>query len=246
MHVDEDLAQFAILELASVQIDLVAAHGGFLDIALASVGQLAALGGSLDIFLHHTFDDALLGDHRAAHGVARFVFDGVQKIVERITLTADGKACQTATGAGGDQGAQLLNRARSWKRQLKARRAFQHILARFRHGETRFGRRVGEDRPQLGAQDFTIIQASSAVHIAFGRNDFERVHTQLFQKTRAGFVKMLGTQPAPSRNFRAQAPAVDRKAQRHAVAQGGVNARKPGLIHAGVFKLGDPVGAVTS
>jgi hypothetical protein len=48
VHVDEDLAQLAILELAGVQIDLVAADRGFLDIALAAVGQLAPLGGALD------------------------------------------------------------------------------------------------------------------------------------------------------------------------------------------------------
>ena len=43
VHVDEDLAEFAIVELAGVQIDLVAADRGFLDVALAAIRQAAAL-----------------------------------------------------------------------------------------------------------------------------------------------------------------------------------------------------------
>ena len=42
VHVDEDLAELAVLVFASVDIDPVPADSGLLDIALAAVGQLAA------------------------------------------------------------------------------------------------------------------------------------------------------------------------------------------------------------
>ena len=45
VHVDEDLAELAVVVFAGVQIDLVAADGGLLDVALAAVGQLAAASG---------------------------------------------------------------------------------------------------------------------------------------------------------------------------------------------------------
>src|SRR3546814_19281139 len=48
VHVQEDLAEFAVLVLAGAQIDLVAADGGLLRIALAAMGQALALGATLD------------------------------------------------------------------------------------------------------------------------------------------------------------------------------------------------------
>ena len=60
MHVDEDLAEFAVVVFAGVQVDLVAADRGFLDIALATVGQLAPRVRSLDL------DDRLPGPRLGA------------------------------------------------------------------------------------------------------------------------------------------------------------------------------------
>ena len=64
VHVDEDLADAAVLIFAGAQIDLVAADHGFLGIALAAVGQLFALAAALDA-LDDPLDDAL-GDLRRA------------------------------------------------------------------------------------------------------------------------------------------------------------------------------------
>ena len=55
VHVDEYLAQLAVVVFAGVQIDLVAADAGLLDVALAAVGQ--ALAAAVD--LHHALDDPL-------------------------------------------------------------------------------------------------------------------------------------------------------------------------------------------
>ncbi len=57
MHVDEDFAQRAVLVLAGMDIDLVAADARFLDIALAAVGQLGPHAVALDDLL----DDARRG-----------------------------------------------------------------------------------------------------------------------------------------------------------------------------------------
>ena len=43
VHVDEDLAEAAVVVLAGAQVDLVAADDGLLRVALAPVGQLLAL-----------------------------------------------------------------------------------------------------------------------------------------------------------------------------------------------------------
>ena len=43
VHVDEDLAEPAVVVFAGAQIDLVAADDGLLGVALAAVGQLLAL-----------------------------------------------------------------------------------------------------------------------------------------------------------------------------------------------------------
>jgi hypothetical protein len=43
VHVDEDLAQLAVLVFAGAQIDLVAADDGLLGVALAPLGQLFAV-----------------------------------------------------------------------------------------------------------------------------------------------------------------------------------------------------------
>jgi hypothetical protein len=43
VHVDEDLAEAAVLVLAGAQVDLVAADVGLLGVALAAVGQLRRL-----------------------------------------------------------------------------------------------------------------------------------------------------------------------------------------------------------
>ena len=74
MHVDEDLAELAVVVLAGVQIDLVAADAGLLDIALAAVGQLAAGAVAFD----DPLDDAFLGlGRRRGRGRAhRQVGDG--------------------------------------------------------------------------------------------------------------------------------------------------------------------------
>ena len=67
VHVDEDLAEPAVVVFAGAQIDLVAADDGLLRVALAAVGQLLALaqhGDALDDLL-----DDLLGE-RAARAAA--------------------------------------------------------------------------------------------------------------------------------------------------------------------------------
>ncbi len=58
VHVDEDLAEPAIVIFAGAQIDLVAADHGLLGIALAAVGELLAFANHRDA-LHHLLDHAL-------------------------------------------------------------------------------------------------------------------------------------------------------------------------------------------
>src|SRR5690606_3179801 len=57
MHVDEDLAKATVIELASAQVDLVAADDGLLGVALAAVRQLLAV--IADDALDHALDDLL-------------------------------------------------------------------------------------------------------------------------------------------------------------------------------------------
>jgi hypothetical protein len=59
VHVDEDLAQRAVLVLAGAQVDLVTADDGLLGVALAPFGQLLAVG--LDDLLDDDLLDDLLG-----------------------------------------------------------------------------------------------------------------------------------------------------------------------------------------
>ena len=68
VHVDEDLAEPAVLIFAGAQIDLVAADDRLLGIALAAVRQLLALARHLDP-LDDALDD-LLGDLRARAAAA--------------------------------------------------------------------------------------------------------------------------------------------------------------------------------
>src|ERR1700683_1264314 len=66
VHVDEDLAQAAVVVFAGAQIDLVAADHGLLGVALAAFGHALALAhhhDALDHLLHH-----LLGERRGARG----------------------------------------------------------------------------------------------------------------------------------------------------------------------------------
>ncbi len=63
MHVDEDLAERAVLVLAGAEIDLVAADDGLLGVALAALRQAGAPRLSLD----HPFDHPL-GDDLGTFG----------------------------------------------------------------------------------------------------------------------------------------------------------------------------------
>ena len=65
MHVDEDLAELAVLVLAGPQIDLVAADDRLLGVALAALRQ--ALAAARHFALDDPFDDAL-GDDRRPRG----------------------------------------------------------------------------------------------------------------------------------------------------------------------------------
>ena len=92
VHVDEDLAEPAVVVFAGAQIDLVAADHGLLGVALAAGGQLLALaqhGDALDDLLDHFF-----GQARGARGggtldesldaVVLVLFIGDQLRVERL------------------------------------------------------------------------------------------------------------------------------------------------------------------
>jgi hypothetical protein len=66
VHVDEDLADPAVLVLAGAQVDLVAADDGFLGVALAALRQPVAFVRTL----HDSLDDPL-GDDLGAFGRRR-------------------------------------------------------------------------------------------------------------------------------------------------------------------------------
>ena len=69
VHVDEDLAEPAVLVLARVQVDLVAADGRLLRVALAPVGQLLALRCVTYRALDDPLDDALRSGSRAQRSI---------------------------------------------------------------------------------------------------------------------------------------------------------------------------------
>ena len=78
VHVDEDLAEAAVVVFAGAQIDLVAADHGLLGVALAAVGQLLALaqhGDALDDLL-----DDLLGEPGGARR-RRTLDEGLDRVV---------------------------------------------------------------------------------------------------------------------------------------------------------------------
>ena len=86
VHVDEDLAEPAVLVFAGAQVHLVAADDGLLGVALAAVGQLLALaqhGDALDDLLDHA-----LGGNRGARRV-RLVDDAASIGVVLILLVGD-------------------------------------------------------------------------------------------------------------------------------------------------------------
>ena len=110
VHVEEDLAELAVVEFACVQVDLVAADSGFLDIALAAVRQARAGGaarlcelgrglwcvGLLGQFLGEG-EDML---HPVAHIVARR--GAVAHEVRREAVCGDGFG-HVETSAGADR-----------------------------------------------------------------------------------------------------------------------------------------------
>ena len=55
VHVDEDFAQFSVVVLTGVDIDLMASDGGFLDVALATVRQFTPGTVALDHLLDNAF-----------------------------------------------------------------------------------------------------------------------------------------------------------------------------------------------
>ena len=86
MHVDEDLAEAAVLVFAGAQIHLVAADDGLLGVALAAIGQALALAHALD-----ALDDALhdlLGHHRGARG-GGLGDELLQRVVLLLVLVGD-------------------------------------------------------------------------------------------------------------------------------------------------------------
>ena len=70
MHVDEDLAQRAVLVLAGAQVDLVAADDRLLGVALAPLGQAVPRVRPLDLLDDELLDD-LLGEDRHPLGGRR-------------------------------------------------------------------------------------------------------------------------------------------------------------------------------
>ena len=75
MHVDEDLAEPAVLVFAGVQVDLVAADGRLLRVALAPVGELLAL---LLPHVHRALDDLLDDPLRSGSRAQRGRLVGVE------------------------------------------------------------------------------------------------------------------------------------------------------------------------
>ena len=90
MHVDEDLAQLAIVIFTGAEIDLMAAHHRLLCVALAAIGQLQArtlaLHYPLDDFFDHCFDPGRdrLGHQRLGHVVGVLVVIGQELRRERL------------------------------------------------------------------------------------------------------------------------------------------------------------------
>ena len=81
VHVDEDLADAAVLVFAGAQVDLVAADDGLLGVALAPLGQAAALAdGALDDPLDDPF-----GDHAGARLGGCFD-DGPRRVVVFVAV----------------------------------------------------------------------------------------------------------------------------------------------------------------
>ena len=91
VHVDEDLAEAAVVVFAGAQIDLVAADDRLLGVALAAVGQLLALADA-----HDALDDALddlLGDLRGARG-GRLRDERLDRVVRLVVVIGDERRVQ--------------------------------------------------------------------------------------------------------------------------------------------------------
>ena len=71
MHVDEDLAQLAVVELAGAQIDLVAADNCFLGVAFAAIRQAVTFAFRSD-FLDDDLLDDLFGHNSGLNALRRF------------------------------------------------------------------------------------------------------------------------------------------------------------------------------
>ena len=83
MHVDEDLAELAVVVFAGAQIDLVAADDGLLGVALAAVRQLLAVARSRSMTRSTIFSTTVstraamrLGEQRLGHVLGLFVVIG--------------------------------------------------------------------------------------------------------------------------------------------------------------------------
>ncbi len=91
VHVDEDLAEPAVVVFAGAQVDLVAADHRLLGVALAAVGQLLALADhrdALDHLLHHA-----LGERGGARR-HRLLDEGRHGLVVVLLLLGDELALQ--------------------------------------------------------------------------------------------------------------------------------------------------------
>jgi hypothetical protein len=93
VHVDEDLAEAAVVVFAGAQVDLVAADDGLLGVALAAVRQLLAVARDL---LDDPLDD-LLGDlTRGAAAAPRPISASIGVVLVLVILDQRGGAAATA------------------------------------------------------------------------------------------------------------------------------------------------------
>ncbi len=215
VHVDEDLAEAAVLVLAGPQIDLVAADDRLLRVALAAVGQAAALDAGLD--LDDALDDPLhdaLGDHghalgeRLVHEIRdRILVVGVvqqgrlQRLrqlgavaVERVGLEAEAPGQHVGVLA-------VLDRGGVRHVDGLGDRAGDERLRRRHHADVALDReealadaaaRIGavEDRQVLLAQERRAFERHGAAAVGVGVLDLLLGEAQRRQQVEAGVAEL--------------------------------------------------------
>ena len=245
MHVDEDLAERAVLELAGPEIDLVAADDGLLRVAAPPMRQAPALALANDLL-----DDALgdgeriglahRGERHVGPLVLRLLLEPVAKrergerlgelgaiAVERVGLEAEapGKLVGPAAVLDGAVHRQV-DGLRDGAGDEGLRRRHHAHMALGREAAVRAGPPAGigavEDWQMLGPEVRRAFQRHRTAAIEGGRLDLARAETQSAEQIEARPVEVGGIEAERAgAEVGTERPLVEREVQVEGGIEGG-------------------------